>query len=274
MTDPKHFRREFEKVVESGFALFDEVNQQSEEYLAVLYSTVMPTGINTFANRLRKLATIVKDSSALAPYLAKLTEAQALALKEIADEKAEKAARASSRRLKAALVTKTGVSLGLVTRGDYEALAAALATLRATYITKLISKYRDSARTLIANPPKSADCLGWMTSIIRVYRTLGIKSIAVLDNAEEIAEKIAREVGEREFDSYVVKLAAKIGKTVISAVITGDLWSHSILRIETADGTQTWKTQMIINRSPLGTWFHQWPTTLVETQPYAQESNI
>lgn len=67
------------------------------------------------------------------------------------------------------------------------------------------------------------------------------------------------------FESYVVKLNKKIGE-VKSAKLGGDnLWSYSILTVETKDGeVQRWKTQMIINFSKHGRAFNQWPTRKIK----------
>lgn len=68
---------------------------------------------------------------------------------------------------------------------------------------------------------------------------------------------------KHSFDSYVCKLAGKIGETVVSASLIGSLWSHSTLRITTASGPQTWTTQCIFKHSCLGKPHNQWPTRRV-----------
>ena len=72
----------------------------------------------------------------------------------------------------------------------------------------------------------------------------------------------ARKVAGFSFEAYAVKLIGKIGD-VKSASLDEKcaLWSFSLLNVELKNGTrQVWKTQMIMNRSGLGTWFNQWPT--------------
>jgi hypothetical protein len=66
---------------------------------------------------------------------------------------------------------------------------------------------------------------------------------------------------EVSFDSYIAKLAEKIGQEIKSADVQGNLWNGSILEVVTlANEVQRWKTQIIINRSKLGLLFNQYPT--------------
>jgi hypothetical protein len=80
---------------------------------------------------------------------------------------------------------------------------------------------------------------------------------------KERIDRLAREQAAKEFDSYVRKLAGKIGGLVINASVSGSLWEHSLLTVETPEGRQVWKTQCIMNCSVLGKLFHQWPTRRV-----------
>lgn len=82
----------------------------------------------------------------------------------------------------------------------------------------------------------------------------------------------AMEAAEASFVLYVYKLIHKVtdrrpGEAIKAASVSewGSLWSYSYLRVEFADGlTQNWHTQMIVNVSPLGTVFNQWPTRLLK----------
>lgn len=77
--------------------------------------------------------------------------------------------------------------------------------------------------------------------------------------------QIFEEKAIASYDAYVNKLNTKIGE-VKSAELSGEnLWEYSFLTVETKDGeVQTWKTQMIMNVSKLGTLFNQWPTRKVK----------
>lgn len=79
----------------------------------------------------------------------------------------------------------------------------------------------------------------------------------------------AHDITERDFDSYTQKLAGKIGKTVASAKVIGNLWMCSILVVRFDEAfwndvaeseVQRWSTKMILNFSALGTPYNQWPT--------------
>jgi hypothetical protein len=68
------------------------------------------------------------------------------------------------------------------------------------------------------------------------------------------------------YDSYVSKMNDKI-KNPVSASFrwVGDVWGHSELIIQLADGsTEVWKTQTIVNCSKLGKLFNQWPSRRVK----------
>jgi len=74
----------------------------------------------------------------------------------------------------------------------------------------------------------------------------------------------AREDAAAQYEAFIAKLEGKIGET-LSAVLTGNhVWGYSFLTVQTAEGQQTWKTQMIVNCSKLGKLFNQFPTRKVK----------
>lgn len=86
------------------------------------------------------------------------------------------------------------------------------------------------------------------------------------DVADRIAAR-AKEAAESEVSSFSGKLAGKIdrdasGKTLVTVRVYGStLWNNSNLEATLSDGSkQLWKTQIIWNRSYLGTEFNQWPS--------------
>lgn len=272
MNRPNHFRREFEKIVSKGQGLFKEKANQSNSEEAkgqaydVLFSNPTPQGTKTFIERLKKLSILVNGAAELEEYLTELEAVKVAALDEIANEKAAKAAKSQARQEKAAAVTANGVPLKSVTRGDYEALAKLLSGARAEYVAVMVKTFSEAVAPLRVTQLSRSGLkfLGWKAALVKLSRN-GVDGVLVevRENAEEIAADIGRKHGEHEFDGYVVKLASKIGKTAISATVVGNLWSYSTLKIETKDEVQVWKTHAILNRSPLGTWFHQWPTIRV-----------
>lgn len=68
-----------------------------------------------------------------------------------------------------------------------------------------------------------------------------------------------------QYDAFVWKLCNKCGP-VTAAVLKGShVWGYSFLTVTKADSTtEVWKTQMIVNRSVLGTLFNQFPTRKVK----------
>lgn len=74
-------------------------------------------------------------------------------------------------------------------------------------------------------------------------------------------DKLADEATARHFDGYIIKLANKIGKPIVSAKLVGSLWHDCTLHVICEDfEPQCWHTQCIWNVSCLGRVFNQWPT--------------
>jgi len=74
----------------------------------------------------------------------------------------------------------------------------------------------------------------------------------------------AKRDADATVDSYLHKLAGKIGKPIVSATTNGNIWDYATLTVVCEDGeTQVWRTNCIINRSCLGKIFNQWPTRRV-----------
>lgn len=74
----------------------------------------------------------------------------------------------------------------------------------------------------------------------------------LIDNAVKDAEL--------NYLDYITKLENKIGATVKTATLVGNLWSGSILTVATTEGTQQWNTKIIINQSKYGKLFNQFPS--------------
>jgi DNA modification methylase len=76
--------------------------------------------------------------------------------------------------------------------------------------------------------------------------------------------KISKDEAKADFLAYISKLTGKIQTTIKSAELKGNLWQGSMLYLDTEDGEQKWKTQMIINTSKYGKPFNQFPTRLMK----------
>lgn len=66
---------------------------------------------------------------------------------------------------------------------------------------------------------------------------------------------------EDAYRSFMAKMIQKIGKPVIDATMTGNIWTNANLTVTTDDGEQqVWSTKMIINFSKYNKMFNQFPS--------------
>lgn len=66
---------------------------------------------------------------------------------------------------------------------------------------------------------------------------------------------------EDAYRSFMQKMIEKIGKPVIDANMTGNIWTNAILTVTTNDGEQqVWNTKMILNFSKYQKMFNQFPS--------------
>jgi len=66
---------------------------------------------------------------------------------------------------------------------------------------------------------------------------------------------------EDAYKKFMGKMIEKIGKPVVDAKMTGNIWTNATLHVTTDDGEeQVWSTQMIINFSKYQTMFNQFPS--------------
>lgn len=71
----------------------------------------------------------------------------------------------------------------------------------------------------------------------------------------------AKKEADESYRSFIQKMINKIGKPVIDAKLTGNIWTNATLTVTTNDGeTQVWQTRMIINFSKYQRMFNQFPT--------------
>ena len=80
---------------------------------------------------------------------------------------------------------------------------------------------------------------------------------AMINRYVEINEKGAEEA----YRNFMEKMIQKIGKPVVDAKMTGNIWTNATLTVTTDDGEeQVWHTQMILNFSKYQRLFNQFPT--------------
>lgn len=66
---------------------------------------------------------------------------------------------------------------------------------------------------------------------------------------------------EEAYRSFMQKMIEKIGKPVIDAKMTGNIWTNALLTVTTDDGDQqVWSTKMILNFSKYQKMFNQFPS--------------
>lgn len=66
---------------------------------------------------------------------------------------------------------------------------------------------------------------------------------------------------EDAYRSFMEKMIQKIGKPVIDAKMTGNIWTNATLTVTTDDGEeQVWNTKMILNFSKYNKMFNQFPS--------------
>lgn len=96
----------------------------------------------------------------------------------------------------------------------------------------------------------------------------GIKDPELADICPDKIERfvrMAREDAAAQYEVFIVKLEGKVGDCVSATLNGNHVWGRSTLTITKAGGTvQRWLTQTIINVSPLGKLFNQYPTRLIK----------
>lgn len=183
----------------------------------------------------------------------------------VAAEKAEKAARKATRAANAANTTPSGVKLGKVCKEAYETLSACFVEERKDFVAQSAAAYRKAYKQFRSLYEAAPD----REAKLQVFRSFGSIAAAVMvqgyfpKDIETTIVKLSEDHAQREFDSYLVKLAGKINAPIAKAYMTGNLWNGSTLTVITKMAEQVWSTKCILNVSVLGNPFHQWPTTRV-----------
>ncbi len=231
----------------------------------------------SFVKRFDKLATFFPQLEEQRPVLAQVLELA----KQLAEFAASEKARLAAKRAKLAEpkpVLASGVKLEQADPEVVKTLLEGLATNRSLFVVSACNNKHEQIKDTLA---KALD--GTFAQSLNSHSSLRSQVFAEwgLYNDETTCEKLAARLSnqkvvdgylakaqkeaEFEFDSYVIKLAGKVtreGATkVLKATMAGNVWA-GVLSVETDANHQTWNTQCIINTSPLGKLFHQWPTIL------------
>lgn len=100
--------------------------------------------------------------------------------------------------------------------------------------------------------------------------TIGNAPYFVVFDEERVQRYITRRMEDAaaDYDAFVKKLDAKIGKVKTATLHGNHVWGYSTLVVTKAGKvTEAWKTQQIVNCSKLGKLFNQWPTRQMKHVP-------
>lgn len=227
MNDATQARRAHDKAEYAlGDALLraDVRNDASDAWTRLYYSRTVKNVAN-FRNMLPRTAALIASEL---DTLVATTEAKKLA---VAAEKAAKAAARAEREMdraeRAVNPARPLARRNPLAAANFDALSTIFAGQRAEYAEALLAwEIRNSGGKVVAN----------------------------------VNEDAVRDAARANFDGYLAKLATKIEARISSGTLQGSLWNGSVLRVETEQGSQSWSTKVIINRSVYNRLFNQWPT--------------
>lgn len=239
--------------------------RSSKAFLDFYYGNLQWNTVSSYQKRLNRLIVEFPQFSDLADKLPEIVRVATEIATIVAADKARKQAK---RDIPKPRELESGVKMPTAaTYKDVGVLLGALGAERAAHIEAAAA---DAVRVLEYHISRLADSATVVSP--DTFRRYGIyphndteKCAEMLKSSETRARVIssARKDAAFDFDSFVVKLAGKIAGTktgpVQSASLTGSTWVGSGLTVMTTE-KQIWVTQRIINHSPLGRAFHQWPT--------------
>lgn len=68
-----------------------------------------------------------------------------------------------------------------------------------------------------------------------------------------------------QYDSFVMKICAKIGEVALAHLEGSHVWGHSFMTVTKMDLTvERWKTHQIVNYSKFGMPYNQWPSRKIK----------
>lgn len=104
--------------------------------------------------------------------------------------------------------------------------------------------------------------LSSLTKSKHASRRVGEPDIREPDQAKiDHYVKLNVQGAEDAYRSFMQKMIEKIGKPVVDAKMTGNIWTNATLTVTTDDGDQqVWNTKMILNFSKYQKMFNQFPS--------------
>lgn len=123
------------------------------------------------------------------------------------------------------------------------------------YQIETANEMRQRAREVTQRDPKRQSA----------YGSKGSEYVVPNQAAIDSAVQKAKSHVTANYEAFVAKLNSKIGPVLEASAQGYDAWSSSLLTVKTVTGEiEKWRTNVIINRSSLGTLFNQWPTRKVK----------
>lgn len=136
-------------------------------------------------------------------------------------------------------------------RADWDLEKLIPTPARNTYDYTTIRQKQALYNNITKTDPKQVHVYGNKKTNIRVVNK------EMVTRYIDLAEKGARD----SYLAFIEKMISKIGKPVVKAKMTGNIWTNAVIEVVTDDGeTQLWNTKMIINFSKYEKMFNQFPS--------------
>lgn len=249
--------------------------EDSEVYFNLVHSQVNWSTVPSYEKKFNKLVSQFPQFESLRPEIEKLKVMASDIKTLVENDKTRKLEKRSKQQEKAANTTKNGVKLGRASKGIVESLMLFLKDQRNEHVKDAVESILRNIESNIAFFEKTApnESNQYYERVLRQYGVFvkpelrnrdGVLSILKGEEFQKQQSGKAKRDAEAGFDSFIIKMALKIeekgAKEVTSVKFDGRPWD-GLMNVETDSGLQKWRTKRIVNTSPLGTRFCQWPTT-------------
>lgn len=152
--------------------------------------------------------------------------------------------------------------------------ATALITALSKFIDEYVAEAERRATTNWYSIMSAIDAAGGLDKLLSKpdYRVVGVDEYRAVNDKRIFYSQLSRKTVQRyaaesgaearaDYLAWVDKMTEKISRPVVSAEMSGNPWTGSIIRAITDDGVEhIFTTTMIINQSKYGKLFNQFPT--------------
>lgn len=246
--------------------------KDSDSYWDFLNSQPYWSSMKSFERRFNELVKEFPEFDQLRPLLVEALELAEVIKELVKEDVKRKRLNREAQKLSRASKTSNGVKLGKADPNIVRVLMKELEGVRREHVEEAIQNTLnmiDDDRLLVSSGKVSKTDMGNLIGC-RYNRFIGDKDpLEFLADPKFLKQQVDRATRDAEagFDSFIVKSALKISqarptKVVKKVSFVGQAWSGT-MTVETDSGVQVWRTRRIVNRSPLGLSFYQWPTTMV-----------